>query len=206
MKMLIFIFLSLGVLGAPPAKSPKLTTSLKVTGDAPSTSTAPLPPLPEAPKLPTKETSAPPKQEVKPRPESDRTNSDRTNIDTNLLKDILPDSYLLAPITAKGRNPYRRTQRSFIDVKKPMDRPLSEQEKFPLDEIKIMGYVSKSGVPTLMVKLPSDKTVFLKVGDRIGAEQGKILSITGKKVTIEESTNSSDTKGGKKIREIPLED
>src|SRR5690606_4141394 len=111
------------------------------------------------------------------------------------------------PITEKNRNPFKRTQRMIVVEKRGVNEPpLTEAEKFPLSQIKILGFVSKDGQPTLMARLPNEKVVFLKKGDPIGAERGKILTITGKKVTIEESLSPGDTKGGKRIKEIPLED
>ncbi len=132
----------------------------------------------------------------------------RTNtIDTDLLKDILPDSYLLSPVTEKSRNPFKRTQRMVVIEKRGGNEPpLTDAEKFPLSKIKILGFVSKGGQPTLMARLPDEKVVFLKQGDLIGAERGRIIAITGKKVTIEENVATGDTKGGKRIKDIPLED
>ena len=129
-------------------------------------------------------------------------------IDTNLLNEILPEQNLLKPMTDKNRNPYKKSERIIQPASNVShdESPLSEQEKYSIDEIKFVGYVQKDGISTLMIKLPNEKVLFLRQGDKIGIERGKILSITGKKVSIEETQESGDTKEEKKIREIILED
>jgi type IV pilus assembly protein PilP len=72
-----------------------------------------------------------------------------------------------------------------------MDRPKQALEEFPLESLKMVGYVYKSKVGHAVVRAPDKKLYQVKVGNYIGTNFGLITKLTDTQMTIKEVVQDS---------------
>ena len=72
-----------------------------------------------------------------------------------------------------------------------MDRPKESLEEFPLESLKMVGYVYKSKVGNAVVRAPDRKLYQVKVGNYIGTNFGLIKKLTDTQIVIKEVVQDS---------------
>lgn len=64
-------------------------------------------------------------------------------------------------------------------------------EEFPLEGLKMVGYLSKINIAHAVVRSPDGKIHRVKVGNFLGLNFGKIVAITESEVTVKETVQDS---------------
>lgn len=72
-----------------------------------------------------------------------------------------------------------------------MDRPKEALEEFPLESLKMVGYVFKSKVGHAVVCAPDKKLYQVKVGNHLGMNFGLIKQLTDTEIVIKEVVQDS---------------
>ena len=81
------------------------------------------------------------------------------------------------------RDPFRASesaQKMVEASKKP------ELESFSVSEMALNGLIAGVKSPKAMITLPNSKTFFIKVGDKLGVRDGRVVSISGDTVKVVE--------------------
>jgi len=81
---------------------------------------------------------------------------------------------------------------------------LTELEMFQLKDFKLNGVITGPKKMRAMVTAPNNKTFFVKVGDRIGAREGKITHILNDSIRIQEVALNDKGKPIPDIYEIKM--
>jgi type IV pilus assembly protein PilP len=71
------------------------------------------------------------------------------------------------------------------------DRPREELEEFPLDTIKMVGFLYRSNLPHAVIRPSDGKLRRIRVGNYLGQNFGKVVSITEAEVKIKEMVQDS---------------
>lgn len=71
------------------------------------------------------------------------------------------------------------------------DRPREALEEFPLDSLKMVGYLKRGGVPYGVVRAPDGKLYHVKAGNYIGQNFGLIREIGETEMKIKEVVQDS---------------
>lgn len=71
------------------------------------------------------------------------------------------------------------------------DRPKEELEDYPLESLKMVGYLSQKGVDHAVLRSSEGKIYRVKAGNYIGLNFGQIISITETEVRIKEMVQDS---------------
>ncbi|MFA6061371.1 MAG: pilus assembly protein PilP [Gallionella sp.] len=72
-----------------------------------------------------------------------------------------------------------------------MDRPKEALEEFPLENLKMVGYVFKAKVGNAVVRAPDKKLYQVKVGNYIGTNFGLIQKLSDTEIVIKEVVQDS---------------
>ncbi|MFM2407949.1 MAG: hypothetical protein RL358_691 [Pseudomonadota bacterium] len=72
-----------------------------------------------------------------------------------------------------------------------LDRPKEALEEFPLEALKMVGYLQKRNVSSAIVKAPDGKIYPVKSGNYLGLNFGKVLEVLGNEVKIKEMVQDS---------------
>ena len=72
-----------------------------------------------------------------------------------------------------------------------LNRPKEELEDFPLESLKMVGYLSQKGVGQAVIRSAEGKIYRVKVGNYIGLNFGQVTSITETEVKIKEMVQDS---------------
>lgn len=72
-----------------------------------------------------------------------------------------------------------------------MDRPKEALEEFPLESLKMVGYVFKAKVGHAVVRAPDKKLYQVKVGNYLGMNFGQIKKLTDTEIVIKEVVQDS---------------
>lgn len=67
-----------------------------------------------------------------------------------------------------------------------MNRPKQELEEFPLDGLKMIGYLRRSNTGYAIIRAPDGKVHQVKVGNYMGLNFGQITSVTETEVKLKE--------------------
>lgn len=67
-----------------------------------------------------------------------------------------------------------------------LNRPKQELEEFPLDGLKMVGYLQRSGVGYAVVRSPDGKVHRVKAGNYMGLNFGQIMEVTETELRIKE--------------------
>ena len=101
------------------------------------------------------------------------------NNDTNL-----PDPF-------KPRKPEMRVGTSTGINQPDFDRPKEALEEFPLENLKMVGYLSMKHVGYAVIRAPDTKLYRVKAGNHIGTNFGLIEDVTDTEVKIKELVQDS---------------
>lgn len=72
-----------------------------------------------------------------------------------------------------------------------MDRPREELEEFPLESLKMVGYLQQSRVGYAVIRSSDGKLHRVKAGNYVGMNFGKIISVTDTEMKITEMVQDS---------------
>ncbi|BCK86335.1 hypothetical protein MIZ01_0089 [Sideroxyarcus emersonii] len=72
-----------------------------------------------------------------------------------------------------------------------LNRPKEELEDFPLESLKMVGYLSQKGVGQAVIRSTEGKLYRVKAGNYIGLNFGQITSVTETEVKIKEMVQDS---------------
>ena len=72
-----------------------------------------------------------------------------------------------------------------------LDRPKEALEDFPLEALKMVGYMQQKGVGYAVLKAPDGKIYRVKSGNYLGLNFGKVLEVAGNEVKIKEMVQDS---------------
>jgi type IV pilus assembly protein PilP len=71
------------------------------------------------------------------------------------------------------------------------NRPKEELEDFPLESLKMVGYLEQKGVGQAIIRSAAGKVYRVKVGNYIGLNFGRVVSVTETEVKIKEMIQDS---------------
>jgi type IV pilus assembly protein PilP len=95
----------------------------------------------------------------------------------------LPDPFKL-------RKPEVRGGRAGIN-QPDMNRPKEALEEFPLEGLKMVGYLSQNKIGYAVIRAPDGKLHRIKVGNYVGLNFGLVKEVTGNEVKINEMVQDS---------------
>jgi len=72
-----------------------------------------------------------------------------------------------------------------------MDRPKEELEDFPLESLKMVGFLSQKGVGNAVIRSGEGKIYRVKAGNYIGLNFGQVISVTETEMKIKEMVQDS---------------
>ncbi len=72
-----------------------------------------------------------------------------------------------------------------------LNRPKEELEDYPLESLKMVGYLSQKGVGEALIRSSEGKIYRVKVGNYIGLNFGQVTSVTETEVKIKEMVQDS---------------
>jgi type IV pilus assembly protein PilP len=72
-----------------------------------------------------------------------------------------------------------------------LNRPKEELEDFPLESLKMVGYLYQKGVGHAVIRSAEGKVYQVKVGNYIGLNFGQVVSVTETEVKIKEMVQDS---------------
>lgn len=72
-----------------------------------------------------------------------------------------------------------------------LDRPKEALEEFPLETLKMVGFLKQKDVSYAVVRAPDTKLYRVKVGNYLGLNFGKILDVQGTEVKVKEMVQDS---------------
>lgn len=71
------------------------------------------------------------------------------------------------------------------------DRPKEELEEFPLDSMKMVGFLLQGGIPHAVVRPADGKLRRIKIGNHLGQNFGKVIAIRESEIVIKEMVQDS---------------
>lgn len=95
----------------------------------------------------------------------------------------LPDPF-------KPRKPDRSTSRPGLN-QPDMDRPREALEEFPLEGLKMVGYISQHSVGHAVIRAPDGKKHIVKAGNYVGMNFGLITEVSETETVIRETVQDS---------------
>ncbi len=72
-----------------------------------------------------------------------------------------------------------------------LDRPKEALEEFPLETLKMVGYLQQRNIGYAVVRAPDNKLYRVTAGNYLGLDFGKILEVSGNEVKIKEMVQDS---------------
>lgn len=114
------------------------------------------------------------------------------------------DNEAALPDPFKPRKPEKlSSSRPGID-QPDFDRPKEALEEFPLEGIKMVGYLYQNKIGYAVVRAPDGKLHRVKAGNHIGMSFGSIKEVTDTEVIIEESVQDSAGDWTKRVSSLKL--
>ena len=96
----------------------------------------------------------------------------------------LPDPF-------KPRKPDARNSNRGGQNQPNLNRPKEELEDFPLESLKMVGYLFQRGVGHAVIRSAEGKVYLVKAGNYIGLNFGQVISVTETEVKIKEMVQDS---------------
>ncbi len=86
---------------------------------------------------------------------------------------------------AGKRDPFQ----SLLEIRKPVvpDEPQTPLQKFDLDQLRLVGTIVGMKEPRAMVSAPDGKSYIVKIGTKIGKNNGVVVKILNDRIEIKES-------------------
>jgi type IV pilus assembly protein PilP len=72
-----------------------------------------------------------------------------------------------------------------------LNRPKEELEDFPLESLKMVGYLSQRGIGQAVIRSSEGKVYRVKAGNYIGLNFGQVVSVTETEIKIKEMVQDS---------------
>ncbi len=72
-----------------------------------------------------------------------------------------------------------------------LDRPKEELEEFPLESLKMVGYLQRASVGYGVIRSTDGKLHRIKVGNYVGMNFGQVISVTDTEIKIKEMVQDS---------------
>lgn len=95
----------------------------------------------------------------------------------------LPQPLPVTPVTEARRNPFV----SYLALGgKREERPKTPLECCDVNMFRVMAVLSAADTPMALIQAPDGKNYTAKKGDRIGLKDGKIVTIEGRGIIVEE--------------------
>ena len=129
---------------------------------------------------------------IAPPPEVKPYESFAYNNDTNL-----PDPF-------KPRKPEVRKNGPVGANQPDLERPKQALEEFPLESLKMVGYLGQNKVGYAVIRAPDNKLYRVKVGNYMGLNFGLIKEVAGTEVTIKEMVQDSSGDWTERISTLQL--
>jgi type IV pilus assembly protein PilP len=90
------------------------------------------------------------------------------------------------------RSPFKPVQHQKIDQLAPDQKRVRQAlEAYPLDALKFVGILKEDNVLWALIKNPDKKIVPVKVGNYMGSNYGRIISIKNNEIKLEEIVKDS---------------
>lgn len=96
----------------------------------------------------------------------------------------LPDPF-------KPRKPDARSSNRAGLNQPNLDRPKEELEDFPLETLKMVGFLSQRGVNQAVIRSSEGKVYRIKAGNYVGLNFGQVTSVTETEIKIKEMVQDS---------------
>lgn len=96
----------------------------------------------------------------------------------------LPDPFRPRKANAPGKSGLGRNQPDF-------SRPKQELEDYPLESLRMVGYLYQKGVGHAVIRSSEGKIYLVKPGDYIGPNFGQITSVNETEITVKEMVQDS---------------
>lgn len=112
--------------------------------------------------------------------------------DANLSDPFKPRKPEVSPAGKRGEN------------EPDMNRPREALEDFPLENLKMVGYVLKAKVGYAVIRAPDGKLYQVKVGNYIGMNFGLIKKISDAEIVIKEEVQDSTGDWAERISSLQL--
>lgn len=103
----------------------------------------------------------------------------------------------------KPRKPERGMGRTGLN-QPDFDRRKEELEDFPLESLKMVGYLSQRGVNYAVIRSPDGKLHRVKAGNYMGQNFGKIIEISDVEVRLKEMIQDSAGDWSERISSLEL--
>ncbi len=129
---------------------------------------------------------------IAPPPEVKPYESFAYNNDTNL-----PDPF-------KPRKPELRTSGPAGANQPDLERPKQALEEFPLESLKMVGYLAQNKVGFAVIRAPDNKLYRVKAGNYVGLNFGLIKEVAGTEMTIKEMVQDSSGDWTERISTLQL--
>lgn len=110
------------------------------------------------------------------------------------IKPYEPFSYdndTALPDPFKPRKPDVRNANRTGQNQPNLDRPKEEMEDFPLESLRMVGYLFQKNVGHAVIRSSEGKLYRVKVGNYIGQNFGQIVSVTESEIKIKEMVQDS---------------
>jgi type IV pilus assembly protein PilP len=85
-----------------------------------------------------------------------------------------------------------------------LDRPKEALEDFPLENLKMVGYLQQRLTSYAVLRAPDNKLYRVKAGNYLGLNFGKILEITGREIKVREVVQDSSGDWVERISTLSL--
>jgi type IV pilus assembly protein PilP len=72
------------------------------------------------------------------------------------------------------------------------DHPKEELESFPLENLKMVGYLEQGSIREAVIRAPDSRIFRVKVGNYIGTKFGRITAISANAITISEIVRENE--------------
>lgn len=109
----------------------------------------------------------------------------------------LPDPF-------KPRKPDARIGGRLGPNQPDMDRPKEALEEFPLESLKMVGYLQQKNTSYALLRAPDNRIYRVKPGNYLGLNFGKIKEITGKEISVREVVQDSSGDWVERISTLQL--
>jgi type IV pilus assembly protein PilP len=85
-----------------------------------------------------------------------------------------------------------------------LERPKQALEEFPLESLKMVGYLAQNRVGFAVIRAPDNKLYRVKAGNYVGLNFGLIKEVAGTEVTIKEMVQDSSGDWTERISTLQL--
>lgn len=101
------------------------------------------------------------------------------------------DNDTALPDPFKPRKPDARNSNRTGQNQPNLNRPKEELEDFPLESLKMVGFLSQRGIGQAVIRSAEGKVYRVKAGNYIGLNFGQVISVTETELKIKEMVQDS---------------